>query len=339
MVAAISQGSIEQMEENQIEVQSINGSMFRSAIAECQGRRPSYEDAHAITSKGHTAFFWVFDGHRGDSASRFAAKLFSSQEYGPKKDKLPSNKRILQIFESADNSLRSHLCSNHLKKAGSTAIGALAARTSDGTYVAKLVNCGDSRAVVIRAPSEQEGCAAGIQVKLPKSLELIRRAVQAEWSQDASWLPGWPAVVETIDHKPALWGERARIEAAGGTVCGGRRARLDGHLAVSRGLGDFDFKEDKNRTAAEQKVSCVPDIYEISGLMEGSLILLACDGLWDVISSEEAADFVRERLQNDPPMSLSEIAHDLVDFSLEQETGDNVTVMLVQLGAEGQTAR
>ena len=58
-----------------------------------------------------------------------------------------------------------------------------------------------------------------------------------------AWLPEWPAVVETIDHKPSLCFERARIEAAGGTVRGGRTARLDGSLAVSRSLGDFDFKE------------------------------------------------------------------------------------------------
>ncbi|CAE7187913.1 unnamed protein product, partial [Symbiodinium necroappetens] len=132
--------------------------------------------------------------------------------------------------------------------------------------------------------------------------------------------------VETIDHKPSLWVERARIVAAGGKVCGGRRARLDGNLAVSRSLGDFDFKDNAGRPAAEQKVSCLPDIYEVSGLPERTLLLLACDGLWDAISSEEAAQFVRERLRYDPPMELDEIAQELVSYSLEGKTGDNVTV-------------
>ncbi|CAE7243612.1 unnamed protein product, partial [Symbiodinium sp. KB8] len=60
-----------------------------------------------------------------------------------------------------------------------------------------------------------------------------------------------------------------------------------------------------------------PDIYEVSGLPERTLLLLACDGLWDAISSEEAAQFVRERLRYDPPMELDEIAQELVSYSLE----------------------
>mmetsp|Transcript_72775 Transcript_72775/g.170685 ORF Transcript_72775/g.170685 Transcript_72775/m.170685 type:complete len:348 (+) Transcript_72775:92-1135(+) len=334
MVAASTQSSAKTMP---IEVHSYNGAAFRGAVAETQGRRASYEDAYAITSEGQTAFFWVFDGHRGDCASRFVATLFSSKEFSPTKNKLPSDKRIQRAFTTVDDRLRSFLCEGHSHNpgcnAGCTAVGAMVARNRDGTYAAKLVNCGDSRCVVIHAPEEDEMSAATIQVKLPKSLETFRLAAETNWSKDSSWLPEWPAVVETIDHKPSLWVERARIVAAGGKVCGGRRARLDGNLAVSRSLGDFDFKDNAGRPAAEQKVSCLPDIYEVSGLPERTLLLLACDGLWDAISSEEAAQFVRERLRYDPPMELDEIAQELVSYSLEVKTGDNVTVLLVQLGS------
>eukprot|EP00440_Ansanella_granifera_P073975 gb/GFBE01080274.1/.p1 GENE.gb/GFBE01080274.1/~~gb/GFBE01080274.1/.p1 ORF type:complete len:187 (+),score=36.38 gb/GFBE01080274.1/:1-561(+) len=186
MVAPSTQGKVEEMEAS-IEVQSFSGPMFRSAVAETQGRRPSYEDAFAITSQGQFAFFWIFDGHRGDCASKFAAELFSSQEFGPIKDEIPSDKRILRAFQNVDRRLRSHL--GDQKKggnAGSTAVGALASRARDGTYSAKLVNCGDSRGVVIRAPSENEKRAAAIKVRLPKSLDHIRQAAQGNWSQDAS---------------------------------------------------------------------------------------------------------------------------------------------------------
>ncbi|CAJ1359277.1 unnamed protein product [Effrenium voratum] len=315
-----------------VEVHCHGGPIFRSAVAETQGLRPSYEDAYAITSEGQTVYFWVFDGHRGDCASRFAAELFGSKEFSPSDDKLPSDRRIRRAFRTVDSRLRDHLCQVKSGNAGSTAVGALAARNRDGTYSAKLVNCGDSRCVVIHAPGENKMSRAAIQVKLPRSLESFCEAPETNWSQDASWLPDWPAVVETIDHKPSLWFERARIEAAGGTVCGGRTARLDGNLAVSRSLGDFDFKCNDGRPAAEQKVSCLPDIYEVSGLPEGTLLLLACDGLWDAISSEEAAQFVHERLRYNPPMELDEIAQELIDFSLEAKTRDNVTVLLAQLG-------
>jgi len=114
-------------------------------------------------------------------------------------------------------------------------------------------------------------------------------------------------------------------------VCGGRKARIDGHLAVSRGLGDFDFKSDPKRPAREQKVSCVPDIYEVQGLQTGALLLLACDGLWDVMTSEEAGSFVRNRLKKDPDADLGAVAAALIRWCLRLETHDNLTVMIVRL--------
>mmetsp|Transcript_36544 Transcript_36544/g.66264 ORF Transcript_36544/g.66264 Transcript_36544/m.66264 type:complete len:335 (+) Transcript_36544:91-1095(+) len=332
MVAATTQGTFEG--ETPIEVQTFAGPMFRSALAETCGRRPSYEDAYAISSQEDRASLWVFDGHRGDSAARYAADVFSNEEFGRNKGNpsLPCNKKILGAFQSIDRNLREHFCSKKIKAAGTTAVGAMVIRQNDGTYSTKLVNCGDSRAVVIRSPNETKQSAANVKVKLPECLDRIRLMVNANWSEEASWLPDWPAVVETIDHKPNFWLERARIEAAGGKVLGGRCSRVDGNLAVSRTIGDFDFKGDERRTVAEQKVSCLPDIYEVTGMPEGSVVLLACDGLWDVMSSEDAAVFVRERLQREPPMELDEIAEELISFSLNAQTGDNVTVLLTQLG-------
>jgi protein phosphatase PTC2/3 len=46
----------------------------------------------------------------------------------------------------------------------------------------------------------------------------------------------------SFDHKPDNEGEKSRIEAAGGTVENGR---VDGNLAVSRALGDFELKNNE----------------------------------------------------------------------------------------------
>jgi len=43
----------------------------------------------------------------------------------------------------------------------------------------------------------------------------------------------------SFDHKPTNEGERTRIVEAGGTVEAGR---VNGNLALSRALGDFEFK-------------------------------------------------------------------------------------------------
>ena len=54
------------------------------------------------------------------------------------------------------------------------------------------------------------------------------------------------------DHKPYNASERARILKAGGTV---QYDRVDGDLAVSRALGDFQFKQRDDLGADEQRVT------------------------------------------------------------------------------------
>jgi len=87
---------------------------------------------------------------------------------------------------------------------------------------------------------------------------------------------------------------------------------------------------DSKRSNAEQKVSCVPDVYEISGLQPGTICILGCDGVWDVMTAEFAAKFVRDCLKNDPTADLGDIAADLIRTSLKRNSRDNVTAMLVQ---------
>jgi len=275
------------------------------------------------------ADFWVLDGHRGNDAATFGADALA-QEIGQAMDgkNLPTNAEIHKGLETVDNMLRNHLAKDEThRQAGSTVAGALIAQQSNGTYTAKMVNCGDSRGVVVRAPQERKSSAHAATIRLPQHFQKFEE--EDCWTADASWLPSWPAIVETIDHKPSHPIERSRIEAAGGRVCGGRRARIDGNLSVSRGLGDFDFKDDVNLSASEQKVSCVPDIYEVEGLQAGALLVLACDGLWDVLTSEEAASFVRGRLRRDPEADLGAIAAALIRVCLKLDSSDNMTVLIV----------
>ena len=59
----------------------------------------------------------------------------------------------------------------------------------------------------------------------------------------------------TSDHKPTNPDERARIEQAGGHVTQGR---VNGQLAVSRALGDFELKNREDLDATKQLVSPEP---------------------------------------------------------------------------------
>jgi serine/threonine protein phosphatase PrpC len=123
---------------------------------------------------------------------------------------------------------------------------------------------------------------------------------------------GNKAVPLSYDHKPDDVEEQRRIRAAGGYVAGGR---VEGDLAVSRGLGDFRFKnldivmagvvpengssENDNEgpmfRPGDQKVSPIPDIIvQNRNPSQDEFVIVACDGIWDVQTNYEAVKMVAE---------------------------------------------
>lgn len=133
---------------------------------------------------------------------------------------------------------------------------------------------------------------------------------------------GQGCVPLTIDHKPNVQEERNRIESAGGIVIFGR---TNGTLAITRALGDFAMK-DAEKGAKERCVIAVPEIKEhhTSNL---DFVLVACDGVWDVLSNQEAVDFVYNQLKEESCAHPEEIVIRLAKRCLVSR--DNVTVVLV----------
>ncbi|XP_058806893.1 probable protein phosphatase 2C T23F11.1 [Phymastichus coffea] len=144
----------------------------------------------------------------------------------------------------------------------------------------------------------------------------------------------------SYDHKPMLKEERERITAAGGWVeCN----RVNGHLALSRALGDFMFKKNDHKKPEEQIVSALPEVQRHEITEDWEFVVLACDGIWDVMSSEEVVNFVRKRFADvaanvedneTPPIDPEEICEQLISHCLAPDalmgTGcDNMTVVLV----------
>uniref|UniRef100_A0A0R3RIH7 protein-serine/threonine phosphatase n=1 Tax=Elaeophora elaphi TaxID=1147741 RepID=A0A0R3RIH7_9BILA len=97
----------------------------------------------------------------------------------------------------------------------------------------------------------------------------------------------------SFDHKPANENEARRIVAAGGWV---EFNRVNGNLALSRALGDFAFKKNDSKSAEEQIVTACPDVTVCDLTYDHEFIILACDGIWDVMSNQEVVEFCRERL-------------------------------------------
>ena len=103
----------------------------------------------------------------------------------------------------------------------------------------------------------------------------------------------------SFDHKPNNELESKRILAAGGWV---EFNRVNGNLALSRALGDFVFKRNEAKKAEEQIVTAYPDVEIKDITTDHEFIVLACDGIWDVLSNEEVLEFVRTRIaQQIPP--------------------------------------
>ncbi|PIA49798.1 hypothetical protein AQUCO_01300500v1 [Aquilegia coerulea] len=98
---------------------------------------------------------------------------------------------------------------------------------------------------------------------------------------------GGAAIPLSFDHKPDRPDELARIEAAGGRVIYLNGARVLGILAMSRALGDKYLKP---------VVISKPEISFTRRRSEDECLILASDGLWDVISNDMACDVARRCL-------------------------------------------
>ncbi|GLB37069.1 putative sigma factor PP2C-like phosphatases [Lyophyllum shimeji] len=120
------------------------------------------------------------------------------------------------------------------------------------------------------------------------------------------------AVRLTYDHKGSDKQEAKRITDAGGFVMSGR---VNGVLAVTRSLGDSSMKE---------FVVGAPYTTETELCEDDEFVVLACDGLWDVVNDQSAVDLVRE-IEDAQAASSKLLKH-----ALSHHTTDNVTVIVVR---------
>jgi len=136
----------------------------------------------------------------------------------------------------------------------------------------------------------------------------------------------------SFDHKPQNEGEKARISAAGGFVDFGR---VNGNLALSRAIGDFEFKKSADLSPEQQIVTAFPDVitHEISS--DDEFLIIACDGIWDCQSSQAVVEFVRRGIA--AKQELHQICENMMDNCLasNSETGgvgcDNMTMIVIGL--------
>lgn len=99
--------------------------------------------------------------------------------------------------------------------------------------------------------------------------------------------------------------------------------RVDGNLALSRAFGDFGYKDRKQKSAAEQAVTANPDFEVVTRNDDDRFIICACDGIWDCLTNEDAAELMAKKLDDKPPKpgKFSEPVGEMLDQILAPNVG------------------
>jgi len=232
--------------------------------------------------------FCVFDGHGGRKAADFAAARFP--ELLANHPQYPSDltKALHDSVVTTEDEFMDLAKKDELNDGTTLVVGLVA---NNKVYVA---NVGDSEALICRNDK--------------------------------------PIVLTTIHNPSKNPREGIRVQNAGGRLINNRvghphyNVRLF-NIAVSRAIGDLLYKSPEFTVNKTSGLIAEPDISETELTSEDKFLLLACDGVWDVFSYQDAVDFVLEKLKEtqDPQV----IADDLVNEALDRRSMDNVTVCLV----------
>ncbi|XP_020316753.1 protein phosphatase 1B isoform X1 [Oncorhynchus nerka] len=276
------------------------GNNLRYGLSSMQGWRVEMEDAHTATvglphGLDDWSFFAVYDGHAGSRVANYASKH-----------------------------LLGHIITHSMGSPGPE--GVTPAPTVDVVKTGirtgflnideHMRNFSD-----LRNGMDRSGSTAVAVLLSPEHLYFINcgdsRAVLYRNAH---------VCFSTLDHKPCNPREKERIQNAGGSVM---IQRVNGSLAVSRALGDYDYKCVDGRGATEQLVSPEPEVFEIERAPEDEFVVLACDGIWDVMSNEELCEFVKSRLE--VSHDLEKVCNQVLDTCLHKGSRDNMSVVLVCL--------
>jgi protein phosphatase 1B len=278
------------------------------AMSAMQGWRVSMEDTHihqfGLSGPGggdpphlrELSIFGVFDGHGGQRVAQYVADNLCAElrsqdalRVGASPGGHSGAAAVGRALRAAFLALDARMASLPVFASQEDHSGSTAVTTVITPSHFVVANCGDSRLLIAGGP--------GAQVRFA-----------------------------SVDHKPTSPSEQARIEAAGGTVV---FRRVNGDLAVSRALGDFLYKANKQLPDVEQQVSAEPEITCVERKPDDMFVLVACDGIWDVLSNEQASEFVLAKMQLGFP--LTAVCEALIDHCLELGSKDNMSVVLVAL--------
>ncbi|KAL8690034.1 MAG: hypothetical protein Q9218_004434 [Villophora microphyllina] len=282
-------------------------------------------------------YFAIFDGHAGTFAADWCGKkLHVLLEDMIRKH---PNTPVPELLDSTFTSVDQQLETLPLKNSGCTAICAVL-RWED--RVPNSQSATGSTAIAPAAAAAVRAVNAENSNNTPEPSQNLTPEAKAVVSSSSSATTAIPKLQETAsrqrvlytanvgdarivlcrngkalrlsyDHKGSDENEGKRISNAGGLILNNR---VNGVLAVTRALGDSYMKDLVTGHPYTTETVIQPDIDEF--------LILACDGLWDVCSDQEAVDLVRHT--QDPQLASKQ----LVDHALARFSTDNLSCMLVR---------
>lgn len=200
-------------------------------------------------------------------------------------------------------------------------------------------NVGDSKAFLcsemFQPPPEAKATLLRLYRKRRRDGASVRMKDYGNFKLAASYgLPHFSAKELTKDHHPDRVDERSRVESAGGYVYEwGGVSRVNGHLAVSRAIGDLPFKS--------FGVISVPEVTDWQPLTANDSYLVATsDGVLEKLSPQDVCDLFWE-LHTHAPLELEyssscsySLADCIVDTALDKGSMDNVAAVVVPFGPQ-----
>ncbi|KAG2721239.1 hypothetical protein I3843_02G058800 [Carya illinoinensis] len=233
------------------------------------------------------AFYAVFDGHGGPDAASYMKK--NAMRLFLEDADLPQTSDIDAIFlEELENSHRKAFLLADIALANECSVS-----SSCGTTALTALILG--RHLLVANAGD---CRA----------VLCRKGVAVEMSQD---------------HRPSCIPEQRRVEELGGYMDDEDNEYLNG-LGVTRALGDWALKFPRGSASL---LIAEPDVQQVVLTEDDEFLIIGCDGIWDVMSSQYAVSLVRRGLRkHDDPQQC---AMELVMEALRLNTPDNLTVIVI----------
>ncbi|KAF2817221.1 PP2C-domain-containing protein [Mytilinidion resinicola] len=300
------------------------GSRSRTSVSDASS---SVSDATTLpVTETDNGYFAIFDGHAGTFAADWCGKKLHLllEDTIRKNPNTPIPELLDQTFTAVDQQLEKL----PLKNSGCTAVIAVL-RWED-----RVPNSQSTTGSVLYAPaavaavkSAAESQNSGAETSSGEPTE--PHAAEAKIRNDASrqrvlytanvgdarivLCRNGRALRLSYDHKGSDENEGRRVASAGGLILNNR---VNGVLAVTRALGDAYMKDLVTGHPYTTETVIQAD--------QDEFLILACDGLWDVCSDQEAVDLVRHT--QDPQAASKQ----LVEHALARFSTDNLSCMIVR---------